>query len=84
MFSAILIKCQKNENFGTEKLSADSNFGQKNFGTKKNPKVFVRNVLRFFFYQNFQGSRMSSNTYYCYITFFCLQLTILHYIHYIQ
>ena len=40
MFSAILIKWQKNENFRTEKLSADPNSGRKNFRTKKNPKSF--------------------------------------------
>ena len=44
MFSAILIKWQKNENLRTEKLSADPNFGRKNFWTKKNPKVLVLNV----------------------------------------
>ena len=46
MFSAILIKRQKNENFRTEKLSADQNFGRKNFRTKKNPKVFPSESFR--------------------------------------
>ena len=40
MFSTILIKWQKNENFRTEKLSADPNFGRKNYQTKKKSKVF--------------------------------------------
>ena len=34
MFLAILIKLQKNENFWTEKLSADQNFDGKIFGQK--------------------------------------------------
>ena len=40
LFSAILIKWQKNENFRTEKISADTNFGRMFF----RPKVFVLNV----------------------------------------
>ena len=46
MFLAILIKWQKNEKFRTEKLSADPNFGRKNFRTKKNPKVFPSESFR--------------------------------------
>ena len=51
LFSAILIKWQKKENFRTENLSTDPNFGRKNFRTKKKirkffrPKVFVLNAL---------------------------------------
>ena len=43
---AILIKWQKNEYFRTEKLSADPNFGRKNFRTQKNPKVFPSESFR--------------------------------------
>ena len=46
MFSAIIIKWQKNENFWTDKLSADPNFGRKNFTTKKNPNVFPSESFR--------------------------------------
>ena len=46
MFSAILIKWKKNENFRMEKLSADPNFGRKNFRTKKNPKVVPSESFR--------------------------------------
>ena len=44
-FLAILIKWQKNENFRTEKLSADPNFRGKDFRTK-NPKVFPSESFR--------------------------------------
>ena len=40
MFLAVLIKWQKNENFRTEKLSADPNFGQKKVRKFFRPKVF--------------------------------------------
>ena len=45
-FSAILIKWQENENFRTENLSADPNFGRKKFRIKKNPKVFPSESFR--------------------------------------
>ena len=37
---------EKRKIFQTEKLLADPNFGQKNFWTKKNPKVFPSERFR--------------------------------------
>ena len=46
MFSAILIKWQKKQNFRTETLSADPYFGQKNVLTKKYPNDFPSESFR--------------------------------------
>jgi len=47
-FPSILKKLQKNQNFRTEKLSAEANFGRKFF----RPKVFVLNVFKEIFVGN--------------------------------
>ena len=44
MFSAILIKWQKNENFRTETLSADQILDEKKIQKFFCPKVFILNV----------------------------------------
>ena len=50
MFSVIIIKWQKNENFRMEKLSADPNFGRKNFRTKKIRSFSVRKFSFLMYY----------------------------------